>query len=245
MSLRDRGMRPLPRRSAGARAPWRLRRSRMRPRSCRSSRAIAEPATSRDLRASSGPMPRRSTSKPSGRSWRSAHGHRDADRTGASRRCELSSPWSARASGRSCCGACAASWRDRSTNARLVAVEDDRPEADASVPPSPAAPVGRRCRLVVTAVLAAGEAGRADRLEGARDVQPAVAVGRVHARRAEIVGAVVNRMSMICCADQVRESLRHAAPPRPMIIGAEKLVPDHRNWRAVLVERADVGSPAR
>src|SRR3954452_2107560 len=88
----------------------------------------------------------------------------------------------------------------------VVTVEDDRPHRLAPQCVSGSAghvTAGARYRD-----LAVGEAGGADRLERALDVQAAVAVDRVHPGRAEIVGSLEEDGHDLL-AGEVRECLSH------------------------------------
>ena len=108
-----------------------------------------------------------------------------------------------------------------------IAVEDDRAQrslAGAAV----AGGLGQVARWTRRSPRpGAGQAGRADRLEGAGDVEPAVAEDRIDARPRRGRRPSVNRMSTICAPVRLGKACASSATA-PVIVGAEKLVPDQR-----------------
>ena len=108
-----------------------------------------------------------------------------------------------------------------------VAVEDDRPERLALARIT--RDRGQRAvREGAYRGRAACQAGLSDRHEGRSDVEPPAAVDRVGPRCSEVVRGAEQDVD-----DSAPLRLGKACASKataPAIVGAEKLVPDHRNW---------------
>jgi hypothetical protein len=108
----------------------------------------------------------------------------------------------------------------------FVAVKNDRAERLTAIG------VSRRGRSIAVAGgadrnLSVGHRRRAGGLEGALNVQPAVPVNRIDSGRAEIVGAVEQDLDDLLAGEIGKACAINATAP--LMVGAEKLVPDQRN----------------